>query len=98
LPGLQSKYAFNYAVHSGVFSWTAMLPRHLAMRSRVGAVQRVGQAQYGVWDLSASRSMGRLRPYIQFGNLTSTRYEEIAGVAMAGRSVVAGLELVWQGR
>ncbi|HNY43022.1 MAG TPA: TonB-dependent receptor, partial [Bryobacteraceae bacterium] len=98
LAGLQSKYAFNYASHSGVFAWTALLPGSIALRTRVGALQRVNQNGYGVWDLSATKALGRFRPYVQFGNLTSTRYEEIVGVTMPGRSVVAGLELIWQGR
>lgn len=96
LPGLQSKYAFNYAAHSGVFAWTASLPGRIALRSRAGAVQRFNQDEYGVWDLAATKTMGRVRPFVQFGNITSTRYEEIAGVPMPGRSFVAGLELVWQ--
>jgi iron complex outermembrane receptor protein len=96
LPGMQSKYAFNYAVHSGVFSWTGNLPGRTAVRSRVGALERLGYGAYGVWDVSVTKAMGRVRPYAQFGNLTGTRYEEIAGVTMPGRSVVAGVELVWQ--
>ncbi|MBA3973447.1 MAG: TonB-dependent receptor [Candidatus Solibacter sp.] len=94
--GLQSKYAFNYAVHSGVFSWTANLAGSSALRSRVGAIDRFGRGAYGVWELSATRAFGRVRPYVQFGNLTDTRYEEIVGVRMPGRSVIGGVELVWQ--
>lgn len=94
--GLQSKYAFNYAVHSGIFSWTGSLPGAVALRSRIGALDRFGRDAYGVWDLSATRSFGRIRPYVQFGNLTDTRYEEIVGVRMPGRSVIGGVELVWQ--
>lgn len=94
--GLQSKYAFNYAVHSGVFSWTGNLPGGVAMRSRAGALERFGRDAYGVWDLSATRAFGRARPYVQFGNLTDTRYEEIVGVRMPGRSFIGGVELVWQ--
>ena len=94
--GLQSKYAFNYAVHSGVFSWTGNLPGAVAVRSRAGVLERFGRDAYGVWDLSATRTFGRARPYVQFGNLTGTRYEEIVGVKMPGRSFIAGVELVWQ--
>jgi len=98
LPGLQSKYAFNYASHSGVIAWTGMLPRQFVVRTRVGALQRVNQNGYGVWDLSVAKARGRVRPYVQLGNLTATRYEEIVGVAMPGRSIVAGVEAVLQGR
>lgn len=96
LPGFQSKYAFNYAVHSGVFSWTGTLPAGVAVRSRLGALERLGRGAYGVWDVSATKALGRLRPYVQFGNLSDTRYQEIVGVAMPGRSVVGGVELLWQ--
>ncbi len=97
LPGLQSKYAFNYAVHSGVFSWTGTLPAGVALRSRIGALERFERNAYGVWDVSVTKALGRVRPYVQFGNLSDTRYEEIVGVAMPGRSVVGGVEVVWQG-
>ena len=58
--------------------------------------ERFGRNAYGVWDLSAARAFGSVRPYIQFGNLTDTRYEEIVGVRMPGRSFIGGVELVWQ--
>ena len=98
LPGMQSKYSFNYPVHSGVFSWTGIVPGRVAVRSRVGALQRFARNAYGVWDLSATRAFGAVRPYIQFANLTDTRYQEITGVVMPYRTVVGGLEWVWRGR
>lgn len=98
LPGMQSKYAFNYAVHSGIFSWTALVPGRVALRTRTGAVQRFERGAYGVWDVSATRAFGSWRPYLQFANLTNTRYQEIVGVLMPTRSVVGGIEWVWPGR
>ena len=37
---------------------------------------------------------GIIRPYLQLANLSNTGYEEIPGVLMPSRSVIAGMELV----
>jgi iron complex outermembrane receptor protein len=94
LPGVYTKYAFNYPVHSGVFSWTGNLPGSVTARTRVGAVERRGRSAYGVWELYAARARGAVRPFVQFTNLSNTRYEEILTVAMPGRAIVGGVELV----
>jgi iron complex outermembrane receptor protein len=39
------------------------------------------------------RDAGRLRPFLRFGNLANTGYQEIAGVAMPGRSITGGFAL-----
>lgn len=95
LPGLQSKYAFNYAVHHGVVGYTGLLPGRVALRTRLGALERFGRGGYATWDLSAARAVGSFRPYFQFTNLTNTRYEEILGVVMQARTLVGGTEFVW---
>ncbi len=95
LPAIQSKYAFNYPVHFGVFSWTGMLPGGVAARTRVGALDRYRRGAYGVWDLSASRAFGSWRPFFQASNLTDTRYQEVIGVLMPYRTLVGGIEFVW---
>jgi outer membrane cobalamin receptor len=94
-PGLTSKYVFNYPSHNAVFSWLGQFKNVVSIRTRVGATQRVGQSAYPIWDLAASRSQGRVRPYVQFSNLSNTAYREIPGVVMPGRSVIAGAELVF---
>jgi hypothetical protein len=38
-----------------------------------------------------------LRPYLRFQNISNTGYQEIAGVAMPGRSLVGGVS-IWLGR
>jgi len=48
-----------------------------------------------VWDIAVSRARGRIRPYLQFSNVTNTGYQEIPGVVMPGRSFAAGAEWVW---
>ena len=94
LPGVMSKYVFNYPSHNATFSWLGQFGNVFSARTRVGVVQRLGHDAYPVWDLSASRSHGRIRPYLEFSNLSNTGYEEISGVAMPGRSVTGGLELI----
>lgn len=94
LSGLQSKYVFNYPRHSGVATWQAAWNNGLLVRSRLGAIERFGRSPYAVWDTFASYQKGRVRPYLQLANLTSTRYEELIGVRMPGRSFIGGVELV----
>jgi iron complex outermembrane receptor protein len=93
-PGeIQSRYVFNYPVHSGVASLAAAW-RGVATRLRVGVLQRYLRDPYALVDLSLARTEGRLRPFVQLTNLGDTAYEEIAGVPMPGRAVVAGVEWV----
>lgn len=93
LAGVQSKYAFNYPVHSGIFSWTSTsLPYGLLARTRVGALERLEREPYAVWDLYLARNARRIRPFVQFTNLNGAVYQEIPGVAMPGRAIVGGIE------
>jgi iron complex outermembrane recepter protein len=93
-----SKFVFNYPAHSGVVAWTGSFKGGVVVRSRIGVVDRRARDAYALWDLYAAYPRGRVRPFLQFGNVTSTRYEEIVGVAMPGRSVVAGVEWVLFGK
>lgn len=92
LPGLESRYVFNYPVHAAVVGWYGMF-RGWAARTRIGVTNRRARDAYAVWDLYASRSRGRIRPFLQFTNLSDARYEEILGVVMPGRAAMAGFEL-----
>lgn len=96
-PGVESRYAFNFPLHSGVASWRASLPHGLIARSRLGVVERFNRNPYALWDFYIARSGGRIHPFLQLSNLTNTRYEAFVGVPMPGRSVVVGVELTaWQ--
>ena len=97
-PGGYTRYVFNHPVHSAVFNWSGPLPGGLTARTRLGALERRGRGAYAVWDVSVARARGRVRPFVQLSNLTATRYAEIPGVAMPGRTFVGGLELVVPGR
>ena len=91
IQGFQSKYVFNYPVHAAVVSWQGTY-RGISARTRLGVVARKDRSAYGVWDIYGARAAGRLRPFLQLTNLTSTAYEEIVGVAMPGFGVVGGVE------
>ena len=93
LPGLQSRYAFNYPVHAGIASWQTMLRGRVAVRMRIGALERLGREPYAVWDVYAARGRGRVRPFVQATNLADVRYQEIVGVVMPGRAILGGVEI-----
>jgi iron complex outermembrane receptor protein len=98
LAGLQSKYAFNYLTHSGLFGWTGQLPGHITARTRIGAAERRAYKAYAAWDASLAGAIRNLHPYVQLTNLTNTYTEDIPGVANPGRAVIGGVEWVWRGR
>jgi iron complex outermembrane receptor protein len=93
-PGYASRYVFNYPRHSGIVGWQAALPGGFVVRSRIGVVERYQRDPYGVWDVYAARAKGRIHPFVQLTNLSDTSYQEIPGVAMPGRGILGGIEIV----
>ncbi len=93
LNGLQTKYTFNYPKQDAVVAWNGHLPGKLIARTRVGAVDRFGSDPYGLWDAAVAREFGHVAAHLAFSNITDTRYEEIPGVVMPGRSVFFGMDL-----
>ena len=91
LHGLQSEYVLNYPVNNLYASWIAALGRSLTVCDTVQIVQRYRQTVYPVWNASVTRPAGRLHPYLRLDNLANTGYQEIAGVAMPGRSISGGV-------
>ena len=91
--GLVSRYTFNYPSHYGVAGWQAALPGGLITRARLGAVARYARDPYAVVDVYAARARGRLHPFVHLTNLSGTRYQEIFGVPMPGRAILAGVEI-----
>jgi iron complex outermembrane receptor protein len=94
LNGLVSRYVFNFPVHRGLIGWQGMLPGRVLVRTRVGVTQRFAGDPYAVWDVALAREFGDVGVRLSFSNLADTRYEEVHGMAMPGRSVVFGLEYV----
>jgi iron complex outermembrane receptor protein len=92
--GQESKYVFNYPVHSGIMTWKAAFPMGLTTRTRIGILQRYQRDAYGLWDVYAAINRHRIRPFLQLSNVTNTSYEEIPRVAMPGRSILGGFEVL----
>jgi iron complex outermembrane receptor protein len=91
--GLISEYAFNYAAQSALIAWSGRLPGQIVARSQLAVIQKTMQSPYPLWDISMARDAGRLRPYVRVLNLTDTAYQEIPGVPVQGRTVMAGMQL-----
>jgi iron complex outermembrane receptor protein len=100
LQGVTARYTSNYPTHRAVVGWRGELPGNIQARSQIGVDQRFGADPYAVWDAALTREFGgRVRANLGFSNLSGTRYEEIAKVAMPGRSVIFGLDiLLWRKR
>jgi iron complex outermembrane receptor protein len=96
--GEQYLYVFNYPVNAGVATWWSRTPGGFDSRFRVSALQRYGQGAYPLVEWTVGREFRYATPYVQLTNLTDTKYQEIAGVAMPGRGVIAGLELRWRAK
>jgi iron complex outermembrane receptor protein len=94
---LTSKYTFNYPLESAVVQWRGAVMGRVIARTRIGVVNRLQRDPYALWDVSAGYEAGRVRPYLQLTNITSTSYQEIPGVVMPSRGVVGGLEFVLAG-
>jgi iron complex outermembrane recepter protein len=94
LPGIYTKYSFNYPIHAGVFSWSGQLPAGLIARTRVGALERRARDPYCLWDLYLARGVGKFRPFVQLTNLSGTRYQEVYLVPMPGRAILGGVEVL----
>jgi iron complex outermembrane receptor protein len=96
LHGMQSEYVFNYPVNNLHASWSAALGRALTVSNTVQLANLYQQAVYPIWSASMTRPAGRLHPYLRLDNLANTGYQEIAGVAMPGRSFCGGI-FIWLG-
>ena len=92
-PGVLSRYISNYPSESVSLDWSGALPHGLTGRSRLAVLQRFQRDAYVLWDCYLARSQGSVRPFLQLTNLTNTSYQQVAGVPMPGRGIVAGVEL-----
>jgi len=99
--GLISEYALNYPVANLHASWSAALPLAVTVTNSVALAkpyQQAGQAPwnaqaYPVWNAAITHDAGRIRPYLRLTNLANTGYQEIAGVAMPGRTIAGGVSI-----
>lgn len=89
-----TRYTFNYPTDSGVVAWQSSVRNKLALRTRVGVLNRRARDPYALWDVYAAFSAGQVHPFLQVSNVTGTSYQEVQGVAMPGRTMLGGLEWV----
>ena len=92
-----TKYTFNYPSDSGVIAWQATLPGGFVARTRIGVLNRQAQNPYALWDIYAAWTHGRVHPFLQLANITNASYQEIQGVAMPGRTILGGVEVLFRG-
>jgi outer membrane cobalamin receptor len=95
LQGLQSEYVFNYPVNNASLDARHVWKAGVGVQTRIGVTERYQQSPYAVWDISLARECGAIRPYARVANLTNTGYQEVLNVQMPGRTVVAGLEIIF---
>ena len=90
---LQSKYVREYPVHRVTASWLGHAHAKIQLRTQLGVTQRYGRGADPILDISTMRTFGHLTPYFRLTNTLNTGYEEIQGVPMPGRAVMAGLSI-----
>ena len=94
----ETKYSFYYPSDSAVVAWQAAFAKNVLVRSRLGVLNRRGQdGPYALWDVYAGYAKGVVHPFVKLANITNTGYQEIEGVAMPGRSLLGGVEIVVHG-
>ena len=88
----------NYPTKSGVFGWQITPRGNFVLRTRVGVIERTARSPYALWDIYAGLPRHKVHPYLQVSNATNTSYQSIPGVAMPGRTIVGGVEVVFRKR
>ncbi len=97
--GLISEYAYNYASHNSSFAWQGIFPSvQVAARTQVSIVQQTGRTAYPLWSVDLTRTQGLIRPYVRADNLANVNYQELPGVPLPGRTILAGITLTWRER
>lgn len=87
---LLSKYVLDYTTHALGAQAATVLPGGIAAALRADRRVRSDGQRYTMADARASRRAGPLTVFVEGANLLAERYTEIAGVAMPGRSAMAG--------
>lgn len=98
IPGVASRYVFNYPRNSLAFTTAFSLGRRAVVRTRVGAFNRDWQSTVALWDLSVAGQGSRIQPFLQVTNLANSYYESFPGLAQPGRWIRGGMKLQVFGR
>jgi iron complex outermembrane receptor protein len=93
---LLSKYATEYARHAATASASGALPLGLEAGGRLEARWPAGRAAYTLVDARVTRRVGPVALVVEGTNLLDAEYQEVAGVVMPGRALLAGL--AWPAR
>ncbi len=95
--GLISEYAYNYASHDASFAWQGIFASaQIAARTQVSVVQQAGRTAYPLWTVGLTRTRGLVRPYVRADDLANVHYQELPGVPLPGRTILAGITLTWR--
>jgi iron complex outermembrane receptor protein len=88
-----SKYVLDYARHSLGATASTALPGGFGLGQRIDYKRRADGRRYWVVDTRLSKQVGAAQFYVDGTNLLNTSYQEILGVDMPGRWVMAGVRL-----
>jgi iron complex outermembrane receptor protein len=98
-PGLISEYAYNYASNNASLAYQAKFARlQLAVRTQLSVVQQVGRTAYPLLAVALTRTRGIVRPYVRVQDLANVSYEELPNVPEPGRTIMAGVTIIWPSR
>jgi outer membrane cobalamin receptor len=89
-----SKYVLDYARQRLVASASTTVAGQVGIGGRLGYTRRIDGREYTLLDLRVSRPFHAIRVFIEGNNLLDREYEEIRGVAMPGRWVRGGVEVL----
>jgi len=67
----------------------------LTISNQLIVIQQTTKTAYPLWNISMARNTGRIRPYLRLFNLSNTGYQEIPGVPLQGRTIMAGAAFNW---
>jgi len=100
---LVTEYTFNYPSQDAVIEWRGAIAKNtiaknVIARTRIGVVNRLAGNPYAVWDASVAYATGRVRPFLQLTNITSTVYQDVPLVAEPKRGIIGGAEFYLFGR
>jgi iron complex outermembrane receptor protein len=88
---LLSKYVLDYTRHAFGAQIAADLPAQLQLSLRADRRLRSDRQKYTLVEARIARRIKRITIFVEGANLLDDTYREIAGVAMPGRSAMAGI-------